>query len=245
MPAVQQPRLAEAPRQALRLESAFRALGRRQRAFTMSTFVSLPDIWKKGIEAESEGRFVAAILLREECLLNDYFDSYGWLVLADAYREMGHCTACAGALDAALEHAPESERWMITFVMPCWRQGNDSSLLRRSFFETAAQYEGAQLLRWPLTLRAANLLQMEHFENAERFLCLALTIEDGGDDLDEVLHNLGLALLGQRKFQAAREAPEKAQKHNPESKPTQLALKSLNGLTEAILLVEELRTRHS
>jgi tetratricopeptide (TPR) repeat protein len=208
-------------------------------------FLSVSDIRQKGITAESEGRYVAAIILLEQCLRADCLDSYGWLVLADAYRQIGYHTDCARALESALENAPETACWIvyIRYAMLATAQGQFGAAER--FFETAAEHEGAQLFRWPLTLRAANLLQMEHFENAERFLRLALTIDDDGDDLDEVFHNLGLALMGQRKYQEAREALEQAEKLNPESKPTQVALKSLDGLSEAIVLAEELRMRNS
>lgn len=211
----------------------------------MSAFLSLSDIRKKGIAAEDEGRHVAAIILLEECLRADYLDSFGWLVLSDAYRAIGRYTDCARALDCALEHAPESKQWIayVRHAMLATEQGQFARA--EQFFETAADHAGAQLLRWPFTLRAHNLIQMECFERAEELLRLAVAIDDDGDDLDEVFHNLGMALIGQGKYDAAREALTRAIEINSESKPSQSALTCLDGVLEAITLAEQIKIRMS
>jgi len=210
------------------------------------TFLSISDVRKKGIAAEDEDRHVAAVILLEQCLRADFLDGYGWLVLADAYKAIGRYADCASALDAALEHAPASERWIVQIRYAMWATERGKFAMAEQYFKTACEDGGSRSLRWPLTLRAANLMRLECFERAEELLRQAVAIDDDDDDdLDEAFHNLGLALIGQGKYDAAKEALSRAIEIDPESKPTQLALRCLDGVAEATTLAAEVRLRSS
>lgn len=206
-------------------------------------FVSLSEIRRAGIVAESEGRFVAAIILLEQCLRIDPMDGFGWLILSDAYKATGDYRACRKALDHALGYAPDSEQWIVQTRLAKLACDLGRFEEAEHWFEAANVAEEAKRQQWLLVLRGANFIDLERFTDAEKVLQEAIAVEGGGDELDEAYHTLGIALLRQGEFDAARQSLERAAKISPESTQTRIALKSLEGVAEAIRLAGQLQMR--
>ena len=206
-------------------------------------FASLSDIRHAAIAAEGEGRFVAAIILLEQCLRSDPLDGFGWLVLSDAYKATGDYRACRRALDHALEYAPGAEQWIVQNRLAMLASQLGLFEEAEHWFAAANEAEEAKRHRWLLILRGANLIDLERFTEAEKVLREAIALEDGDDELDEAHHSLGIALLRQGEFDAARQSLERAAKICPESTQTGIALKSLEGVAEAIRLAGQLQCR--
>jgi tetratricopeptide (TPR) repeat protein len=206
-------------------------------------FASISEIRRSAIAAESEGRFVAAIILLEQCLRIDPLDGYGWLVLSDAQKSIGDYVACRKSLNLALQYAADSEQWIVQT-----RLGMLASQL--GFFKEAEQWyeaanvaEEAKRQRWLLVLRGDNLINLERYAEAENVLQEAIAMEGKGDELDEAYHTLGIALLRQGDFDGARQSLERAAEISPESTQTRIALQSLEGVPEAIRLAGQLQLR--
>ena len=209
----------------------------------MPEFMSASEVRLKAIEAEGQGRYVAAIILLEQCLQLDCVDGYGWLVLSDAYKAIGRFSACARALESALEYAPDSERWIVEnrMAMLAAQQGRYEQA--EQWFHRACAADGAKDLRWPLILRGANLIDLERYAVAQDVLRQAIRIEGQSDELDEAYHTLGVALMGQGLYDAAKEEFKRALGIKPDSAQTQLALKSLEGVEDALSIAQDFQAR--
>jgi tetratricopeptide (TPR) repeat protein len=209
----------------------------------MTDFISISDVRRQAIDAEDQGRYVAAIILLEQCVQLNPVDSYAWLVLSDAYKAIGRFSASAQALARALEYAPDSERWIVEIRLATLATKQGLFKQAEKWFLAASTADGVRGLRWPLILRGANLIDLQRFAQAEELLRQAFGIEGESDELDEAYHTLGVALIGQGKYAAATEAFRGAAEINPDSTQTKLALKSLEGVEEALSIGQQLQHR--
>jgi tetratricopeptide (TPR) repeat protein len=205
--------------------------------------VNLPDLREAALQAEREDRYVAAILLLEPYLRANPVDGFAWLTLAAVYKSVGRFRDAGEALQNALNYAPDAERWTVQARIAMLHTKCGRLEEAEEWFCRATSNEEARKSGWPLILRGANLNTLERHDEAELILREAVHNCSEDDELDEAHHNLGIALLGQRKYQEAKESFTNSLELDPTFKAGLLALKFLEGRDSAAKMASEFESR--
>lgn len=211
----------------------------------MNQRVSLADLRCRAFEAIEADRYVVGTILLERFLQSDPDDGYGWFMLSDAYRATGHLKQSKQAMLTSLEHSSAQQQWLVFTRLAIIAKEMGDHAVAEDWFSRASEGSSFFKFRWPSVLRANNLIKLERFSEAEAVLRTALEISDESDDLDETWNQLGVALLGQRKYDAARSAFQKAVECDPQQTGSKAALVYLAGIEDAEQILLAVGATHS
>lgn len=210
----------------------------------MNQRVSLADLRRQAFEAIEADRYVVGTILLERFLQSDPHDGYGWFMLSDTYRATGHFKESKQAMLTSLEHSPAQHQWSVLVRLGIIEKAMGDHVVAEDWFSRASEDSSFFEFRWPSVLRANNLIKLERFSETEWVLRTALEIPDEDDLLDEVWHTLGVALIGQRKYAAARSAFQMALECDPQQPKSSDALNYLAGIEDAEQLLLNLESTH-
>ena len=197
----------------------------------------LDEIYRRAQKAYKEEKDQEAIVAD---LLKVYLEyepekSFAWYAYGDACRIIGRKESAYQALIRAFDLASPDKKGMVAVSLGMLIEDQMSPLEAKKWFRIATDMGsyGAWIFR------AANCQLLGDFEEA--IDCLETAIKLDVEEKDEAFLNLGLVYRAQGEYEKAKNAFLKALETTPDYREAQSALDGLNGASEALSLIDELR----
>ena len=192
---------------------------------------------KKASEEEVDQEAIVADLLKVYLEYNPE-RSFAWYLYGDACRIIGRKESAYQALIKVFDLAPPKGKVMVAASLGRLIQAQISPPEAKKWFRIATDMSDNST-RWAWIDRAANCQRLGDFEEA--IDCLETAIKLDVEEKDEAFFNLGLVYRAQGEYEKAQNAFRKALEITPDYPEAQSALDGLNGISEALSLIDELR----
>ena len=187
------------------------------------------------VEAYRSDRLAVAIEVLTTYVRMNSTDAYALYVLGDSLRQIGRWAEAEETLVQARRCvAPDKEAIVVWSLASLFEGRGLHSRAELLYAELLSDAETAASDSYWI-MRGANLMSNELHVKAEH--CFRRAVTASGNNLDEAYCNLGLALRAQRRYSEATDALHAALRIRPDYEDAATALRSMEGITEAMQLL--------